>query len=105
MRYHFPVKGENGEESPHFIELPDKWLTSHATRHFQATEKSIEAGLVGVAHNFAVSIALLEDWNLPGLNGNPDKWDFQAIDLVIAGWVNGLVLPAYYDNFQIKKKS
>jgi hypothetical protein len=41
-----------------------------------------------IMQNFAAGMALLEDWNIPGLNGNPKAWDFGKVDLPIIAWVN-----------------
>ena len=70
-----------------WIDLPDKWLGDHANRRDEAADKAGEIELRGTLQDFAVSMALLDDWNLPGLTGNPDNWDFEQVDLQIITWV------------------
>jgi len=70
----------------HFITMPDEWKGEHAQRHDDAAEKATAAKLPRTWREFAVAMALLDDWNLPGVNGNPDRWDFAAISLPIMAW-------------------
>ena len=87
------------------ITLPDRWLGSHAERRDEAIEAlDKNARYKGATlRSFAVSMALLEDWDLPGLAGNPDKWDFSQIDLSLIAWVNGAVLTDYGMCFIVPK--
>jgi len=49
-----------------WIDLPDTWLGRHAQRRDEVIEKSPKD--MGITlMSFAVSLALLENWNLPGL--------------------------------------
>lgn len=88
-----------------WIELPDKWYGEHADRRDSAVEKANEIGLIGTLRDFAVSMALLDNWSLPGLNGNPEKWDFKAVDLPIITWVNTTTLVDFMKNWAIPKNS
>jgi hypothetical protein len=88
-----------------FIILPDAWLGEHAQRHDEAVEKATAAKMPRTWRDFAVSLALLDDWKLPGLSGNPEKWDFATISLPIMAWVKQVTLEAYYANFVIPKNS
>ncbi len=78
-----------------WIELPDEWLGKHATRRDEAVESANEQGLSGTLGNFAVSLALLDNWSLPGLNGPADKWDFEKLPLSIITWVNGATITPF----------
>ena len=73
------------------IELPDVWLGSHAERRDETLAK-LRVDYGQTLQNFGVSLALLDNWQLPGLNGNPDKWDFNKLDLRLIAWVSGQVL-------------
>lgn len=85
-----------------WIDLPDlPWLGRHAQRRDEASEKSKELG--PTIQGFAVSVALLENWNLPGLNGNPEKWDFSLIDLRLIYWVSTTTLSDFGACFDIPK--
>jgi len=88
-----------------WIELPDKWLGKHAQRHDEAFRTAQEAELGDVLGTFAVAIALLDNWNLPGLEGNPEQWDFTEIDLHVIGWVITETLPSYRDCWNVPKVS
>ncbi len=78
-----------------WIELPDEWLGKHAARRDEAVESANEQGLIGTLSTFAVSLALLDSWDLPGLNGPPEKWDFEALPLSIITWVNGATITPF----------
>lgn len=78
-----------------FIELPDRWLGRHATRYAEAIEASKRERLTGRVLDFSVSLALLDNWSLPGLTGPPDKWDFQQLPLEVIEWVAQSVLVAF----------
>jgi len=58
-----------------------------------------------VLSNFAVAMSLIDDWNLPGINGNPDKWDFDKVDLRVIAWVNSMVLASFLRCFIVPKNS
>jgi len=72
--------------------MPDRWLGMHASRREEAAEKCEKKKITGSLQNFAVSLALLENWELPGLTGNPDRWDFAQVDLALISWVVNTVL-------------
>jgi hypothetical protein len=74
-----------------FIALPDQWLGRDAARRDRAIEAGEEKKLTRTLLNFAVAMALLEDWNLPGLTGNPEQWDYERIDLQLIAWVSSVV--------------
>jgi hypothetical protein len=88
-----------------FIELPERWLGAHAQRRDTAVETA-EAHQLGMTlTNFAVSMAILEDWSLPGLAGNPARWDFKQIDLRLIAWVNEQTLTDFAACFIVPKNS
>lgn len=90
------------EYSDSWIDLPDlPWLGKHAQRRDEAAEKSNDFGKT--IQTFSVALALLDDWSLPGMNGNPDAWDFTKIDLRIIAWVSSEVLNDFGACFEIPK--
>lgn len=99
-RYEFDLDGEAA-----WVEIPDRWLGLHAERREQAAEKAKDGGLVGLLAQFAQAMALLDDWSVPGLTGNPEKWDFHALDLRILPWVVEVALTDFYRCFQVPKNS
>lgn len=88
-----------------YIDLPDEWLGLHARRRDEAVEKARAAGLSSTIRDFAVSMALLDDWHLPGLNGNPDRWDFDQVGLPLIAWVNSETLIDFSSCWAIPKNS
>lgn len=82
-------------EPVYFIGLPDYWLGRHAQREAEAREKLKDAGLPGIVSNFAICMALLDDWNLPGLGSNPEAWDMGVIRLDVMIWVSFYVTNSY----------
>jgi hypothetical protein len=69
-----------------WIDLPDAWLGEHVQRRDQALEAAQKYGSDYITR-FSIAIALLDDWKLPGLEGNPEKWDFLKVELQIIAWV------------------
>ena len=59
----------------------------------------------GVVADFAAYLALLDNWDLPGLTGPPDKWDILQMPLPVIVWVNSVVRPLFGANFIIPKVS
>ena len=52
-----------------------------------------------------IALALLDDWSLPGLNGNPEKWDFNKLDLQLIVWINNTTLLDFMKCWAIPKNS
>lgn len=85
-----------------WIDLPDlPWLGRHAQRRDEAAEKAKDLGQT--LQSFAVALALLEDWSLPGLTGNPERWDYGELNLSVIAWVTQEVLSDFYKCFEIPK--
>ena len=87
-----------------YIDLPDEWLGEHSYRYGEAIEKADKAWS-DTLQTFAVSLALLDDWRLPGLEGNPESWDFAKLPLSVIGWVNGVTMGSYNQCFIFPKVS
>ena len=85
-----------------YIELPDEWLGEHSYKHDRARDRT-KGEESETLKTFALAMSLLDDWRLPGLEGNPDTWDFSKLPLSVIGWVNGVVMPSYYSCFIFPK--
>jgi hypothetical protein len=88
-----------------WLDLPDEWLGKHALAYDEALDKAREAGLSRIATNFALSLALLDNWELPGIGGNPDGWQFAELPLPLIGWIIAAVLEDYNQCWQVPKNS
>ena len=90
------------------VELPDEWLGIHAQRRDEAAVAARKTGLDEKSitlFQFALSLALLDDWRgIPGLDGPPEKWDFEEVPLEIIGWVNQVCLAEFMSCFEVPKK-
>lgn len=95
---------ESGEwASDYFVVVPDRWLVRHAVRRDEVLDKwGDELGNTD-GLKFAISMALADDWNLPGLGGNPENWDFSEFDLEIARWVNSVIFDSFAACWYVKK--
>jgi hypothetical protein len=85
-----------------WIEHADEWKGAHAQRYdqaFKAAEKYESPSMT----SFACALALLDNWRIPGLEGNPDHWDFLDLDLRVIAWVSGIVIPSYLACFDVPK--
>lgn len=70
-----------------WIGLPDEWQGVHAVRQEEAQQK-VEH-LPKPYQTWAVALALLEDWgDIPGLSGNPDRWDFGGKSWPVMNWIS-----------------
>ncbi len=87
-----------------YIELPDRWFGEHAQRRDEVLQKMGDK-YGETLRAFGVALALLDDWNLPGLSGNPDKWNFNELDLSLIAWVSGSVLGDFGKCWTIPKES
>lgn len=84
--------------------LPDEWLGEHAERRDEAIRKSQELG--PTLKQFAVSMALLEDWGgISGLDGNPEQWDFTKMPLDVIAWISETVTIDFNQCFIVPKVS
>lgn len=83
--------------------MPPVWLGEHATRRDEAVEQAQAKGLEQTLTKFAVALALLDDWNIEGLNGNPENWDFSKLDLQVISWVNNDVLEDFTKSLIVPK--
>ena len=86
-----------------FVELPDEWLGKHISIREEAADSARNAGLKGEIAEFAVSLALAENFDLPGLSGKPEKWDFSELPLNVIAWVVTLVTADFNNCYSIPK--
>lgn len=95
---------EAGEwQSDYFVTRPAKWLGRHSIRRDEVVEKAgANLGTSDVL-KFAISMALLDDWHLPGLHGNPENWDFSDMDLQVILWVNREIFDSFQACYVVKK--
>lgn len=97
-------KNDDGQwESEYFISRPAVWLGRHSLRRDEAVEKADGKLGSGDLLRFAVSMALAEDWKLPGMNGNPEKWDFEQLDLRVITWVNRVIYGDFSKVYEVPK--
>jgi hypothetical protein len=85
-----------------WIELPDEWVGDHARRRDKAYTE-IPDGTGVTESNFMLALALLDNWQLPGLTGRIESWDFAQIPLPLIAWVSQVTLTDYNRCFQVKK--
>lgn len=85
-----------------FVVLPPRWLGEHAKRRDEAIEAARKYNSETFT-SFAVSLALCENWNLPGLDGKPEAWDFSKLPLQLIAWVNDEVLSDFGRCFIVPK--
>jgi hypothetical protein len=91
------------EGTPVWVDLPDRWLGEHQQRRDSALAES-EKYKSPTLTRFAQSIACLDEWELPGMGGNPENWDFAKMDLHLIIWVIGVVEASYNQLYFIEKK-
>lgn len=101
MRVTCPIEGYEDT----WVELPDEWLVYHSHRYTEALQKAEEQDHRGQWRQLALALSLLENWNIPGLNGPPDKWDLSRLPLRLAAWVTTVTIPSFWACFEVPKAS
>lgn len=101
VRHDCPIPEYKGKD--YFVDVPERWLGSDYLVYEAATAKARAAKLPPLFHNFAVSLAIAHDWNLPGLEGKPEKWEYDSNDLEIMSWVIELCVSDLRDTLKVKK--
>jgi hypothetical protein len=85
------------------ITIPDEWLGRHAMRHEQAQDSGKE--MPAILRDFAVVMALLDDWNIPHMPANPDEWDIEKVPIRVMVWAREVVFKSFYKAFEVPKNS
>lgn len=83
------------------ITLPKDFLGKHQIRYSQAIEGGTEAGLPALFTNFGAALAILDDWQIPGLSHNPAEWDFEEIPINVMAWIAEVTLTKYEAAFSV----
>lgn len=101
------VNGEEGGPPVYWLALPDVWLGEHAVAREEAVRQLRED--LGdrpptLAANWVQSLAVLEDWRLPYLQGHPKNWNVHEIPLAFSSWLINTVTRDYNQCFAIPKK-
>jgi len=89
--------------SDYYVTLPPRWLGRHAGIKEEAVEAGEAEKLNDTLLTFAVSLALADDYKLPGLDGKPENWDFDELALDVVTWVNYVVWRSFNKDFTVKK--
>lgn len=85
-----------------YVSLPDEWLGKHAAKYDEAIAKS--EGLPVSLRNFAAALALLDDWQIPGVPSNLTAGvNFAELPLPLISWVTQAVFASYNACFVVPK--
>lgn len=87
--------------------MPDEWTVAHSDRYSQAQFKlqEQEPQRRGQWQNVVLSLALLENWHIPGITGPPDKWDVGKLPLKLSVWFTSTTLFSFNACFNVPKAS
>lgn len=96
---------QNGTDVPvYYIVVPDRWLGRHAERRDDAAKVARDGGITSDTYlRFVISMALLDGFNLPEMDGPIDEWELDDIDLRILAWVSHVTLTPFLQCFIIPK--
>ncbi|MCP5016872.1 MAG: hypothetical protein GY938_16630 [Ketobacter sp.] len=98
----YPPSGfkENGDPV-HYIVLPPKWKGEHK----EILEIAIDAAAKtnSTYRQFAISVTLLENWDMPFMTGNPQNWNYAQFDLNVLEFVEQIVTADYSATKDVKK--
>ncbi len=98
MRIDCPL--DDGKE--YHVTIPDVWLGLHYHAYLDAMESAKDVR--GVLQKFIVSIAICDDFHLPGLTGKAENWDLMKCDLRLMVWVSQSVVDNFTSCFVVPKK-
>lgn len=109
----YPNPDRPEEELPiYFVELPDEWLGRHILERDKTFDEfdRLPEKLSGTVRDFALSLALVDDWNLPGigrraatdLENLPSR--FADLSGSVINWVILVVLSDFGKTFVIPKE-
>lgn len=96
--------GDDGQPL-YYVTVPDEWKGEHARAFWNSTE-SLAANskrFPPFVERFLHSLALADDYNLPGLTGKPENWDYDKLPLKIMYWAVHFIYNSYMDCFTVKK--
>ncbi len=106
MRIDCPIPGYNERnddgEAVYFVVIPDEWMGRHAVKRDDAFMELDKMDLPAAFRTFGVSLALAEDWNLPGMKGKLN-YDFNEMSLKIMAWVGHAVWGSFTRCYEIPK--
>ena len=107
VRLPCPIPGydETGEdEQPrYYVDAPDEWRGLHSVAYWESREATEGSKLSPDQKLFVSSLALLDGFELPGLSGKPENWDYDKMPLKIIAWVNYVAVDSYVNCFEVKK--
>jgi len=94
-----------GDDIPvYYVVVPDMWLGRHAEARDKAAAAARKGGLVSDTYlRFVISMALLDGFNLPGMDGQQEDWDLDNIDLRVLAWVSHVTLTPFLQCFIVPK--
>jgi len=97
----YDEKGDSGDPK-YYVTIPDEWFMVHRRAH-QDSMDAVKDALHPAYHEFSHSLAIADDYQLPGLTGKRENWDFANFSLDVMAWVNFTVFGSYLDCFTVKK--
>jgi len=107
-----PVDGfteQTADNKPvYFLDVPDEWLGKHLSVRDTAVTGLANGEAAGMPiefKTFAISLALADNWNLPGVTGKMESVDFNMLNLSIMAWVNYTVWGSFNRCFNVPKNS
>lgn len=98
-RYTYP------EDEQYYVDIPDRWLGMHYFAYIDAVEVTqANEKARGIVQKFILSIAICDNYHLPGLTGKPEQWDYAQVDLTLMAWVSKVVYNDFMTCFEVPKK-
>lgn len=85
------------------ITIPAVWLGRHQKRYDEAYQAATDKGLSPLYTDFAVSMALLQDWDIEHMPANVDDWQIDEVPIQIMKQVSRAVIDDYLGAFVLPK--
>jgi len=106
MRIDCPINGyderNDDGESVYFVVIPDEWLGLHAVMRDETFAELDKVHLPPAYRTFAVSLALADDYNLPGMSGK-FSYDFSKLSLRVIAWVSNVSWGGFVRCYEVPK--
>lgn len=93
---------ENGNPL-YYVKPPDRWLGKHTEAYADALDFLEGKKFPRPYIDLVFSLAIADDWRLPGMGMNRAEWDFSELPLDVIAWANYHLVASYNKCFIVKK--
>ena len=86
-----------------WVLLPPEWLGKHMVRRDQVVE-GLDEKVTRSLQRVAISLAIVDDFEIPGIGKRQEEWDFDEISVNVLQWLINSVYMDFGMAFIVPKK-